>query len=437
MIQPQVNGMIENSKKQNGGLLGIGNAVSQNQTHQSVLQSVRKASTLHLLDGLLAKAEKSCAVIFFTSPTSRACRNLYSLFSELAIEAAHKAVLITVDISSAHNIATHYSIRATPTFITFLHGKQENRWTSGNPNTLRGNLRNLVQMARPPHKHQSLQLPTLLSATMKPVLYGKLPSLEKLKAKMGPAVADDVAITGVVRFVFARAKGLAVSTLPDLDAFSRFLRSAPSKLPPEIIFTIVDLLRIALVDDLFSRYYAEEKDHKTIAPLLSYVNSLRECPYSLRLVALQAACNLFSSSLYLQHILTCSKLTIPTVQLITASLLDDGHHNVRVAAASLCSNMTAANSQTRIEEHGDALSEDSQIELAASLLEAIRTEERSPEALRGFLLAFGHLAYCAPNDGVLDLLRTMDARSIILAKKKIFPSETLVGEVGEKLLSCI
>ncbi|CRK32289.1 hypothetical protein BN1708_005680 [Verticillium longisporum] len=51
------------------------------------------------------------------------------------------------------------------------------------------------------------------------------------------------------------------------------------------------------------------------------------------------------------------------------------------------------------------------------------------------LLALGHLVYCTAIDGELaDLLRTMDAEATVLGKKKLFPKEKLVVEVGSELL---
>jgi hypothetical protein len=248
--------------------------------------------------------------------------------------------------------------------------------------------------------------------------------------------AENPTVQGVRDFVNTRSvNGAAEATLPDLDAFGWFLRDSIEKLPPQIMFAIVDLLRIALVDARFSGYFAEEKDHKTIAPLLKYVNGQQNCPYSLRLVALQAACNLFSSPLYIEHILCCRTLTLPIVQLITTSLLDDKHHNVRVAAASLSFNIATANNKLRTEEYREALPEGGQVELAASLLEAIGEEEESPEALKGFLLAFGNLIYRAPKDGELvDLLKSMDAQGIVMGKYKLFPKEPLIMEIGKELL---
>jgi thiol-disulfide isomerase/thioredoxin len=434
-LQPNINKMVERRNNKNGGLLGLDKSTNTPKTHQEIASTVRAVTMNTELDKVLVEAQKTCAVIFFTSESCPPCKKIYPLYDQMAAELAHKAILIKVDVSKSYALGTKFNIRSTPTFVTFMHGTEENRWSGGDPAMLRGNVQMLVQMACPPHPHEALSLPALHGSNTKPVLYSKIPPLGKLKAKMG-AAADDASVADVMHFVASRAEnGAAEVALPDLDSFSRFLRAAPSKLPTEIIFTIVDLLRVALVDPRLSGYYAEEKDHKTIAPLISYVNDLKDCPYSLRLVALQTACNLFSSPLYPHHILGCSGLTTPLVQLITTSLLDVKHHSVRVAAASLSFNMAAANSKMRSEEYREALTEGDQIELAASLLEAISVEEESPEALKGFLLAFGFLIYCMPKNGdLVDLLKTMDAQGTILSKRKLFADEKLIADIGGVLL---
>lgn len=433
MIQPHFNDYVTLNSMNNGGLLGIQS--SEDPQQQASMSQVRHVTTSTELDNLLKSAKKKCAVIFFTSRNCAPCKPLYPVFEQLAKDAGRKAILIMVDISRSYEIATKYSVTTTPSFATYLQGEEEKRWAGGDVASLRANVGLLVQMAFPPHAHESLRLPALRAPDMLPVIYTKVPPLEKLKAKMGPA-AEVPAVKGVLHFVSeGQSKPAAETHLPDLDAFSWFLREAPSKLPTEIMFTIVDLLRCALVDPRLSGYYAEESNHKTIAPLFTYVDSLKDCPYSLRLVALQAGCNLFTSPLYPQHILGCPTLTNPLVQLITTSLLNDAHHNVRVAAASLAFNMAFANSSLRIEDHKEVLPESEQIELAASLLEAIQEEKESPEALKGYLLAFGHLVFGSPKGGELvDLLKSMDAQKTIMDKAKAFPKETLIKEIGQELL---
>ncbi|CAG8976901.1 hypothetical protein HYALB_00003512 [Hymenoscyphus albidus] len=426
---PKINRMVEKRQNKNGGLLGLAEPNNALMTHEQISSSVRAVTTPVALETTLMEAKRASAVIFFTSATCAPCKKLYPLYDQLAAETAHKVILIQVDISRSYDIGMKYSIKSTPTFISFLHGEQQEIWSGADAAKLEGNVRMLARMAFPPHKHESLALPALRGAITTPVLYSKIPPLGKLKAKMG-AAADDSSITEVMGFVAARAEGKSAEThLPDLDAFSRFLRSAPAKLPTEIMFTVVDLLRVALVDPRLSGYYAEEKAHLTIAPILSYVNHLKDCPYSLRLVTLQMACNLFSSPLYPNHILSCPTMTKPIMDLVTTSLLDDKHQTVRIAAASLSFNITTANGKLRLQEHRDGLSEDDQVELAASLLEAIIVEEQSPEALKGFLLALGYLTYLTPGDGELvELLEITDAQGAVRSKKTLFSDEKLVQD---------
>jgi thiol-disulfide isomerase/thioredoxin len=439
MLKPTVDDMVKNNMNRKAGLLGIAGekvgAKATPETSEQRAAAVKIAKTSKELDEILSLASGGCAIIFFTSYTCAPCRILYPLYDQLAAEAAHKGTFIKVDIAISQDIAQRYSIGSTPTFVTFLRGEPENRWSGADAGTLRGNVKVLLQMAWPPHPHESLRMPAMHAATMNPILYGKVPPLEKLLSKMGDS-ATNPAVQGVKHFVEARStEGAAEVTLPNLDAFSWFIRGSIQNLPPEVMFTIVDLLRAAMFDSRFSGYYAEEKDHKTIAPLFGYVNSQSTCPYALRLVALQTGCNLFSSPLYIEHILSCPTLTRPIVQLITTSLLDDKHHVVRVAAASLSFNIASANSKLRTEEHREGLADADQVELVASLLEAIGAEEESAEALKGLLLAFGYLVYCLPKDGELvDLLQSMDAHRTVTSRRKFFPKEPLISEIGNELL---
>lgn len=440
MLMPALNQQIEANRQQRAGIWGIqGNGQAAAAPAAAIQQpqqaKVHIASNSQGLDSLLASAQNSCAVVFFTSATCAPCKMLYPVYDELAAEVGGKGVLVKVDIAQALDVGSRYSIRATPTFVSFLHGKEENRWSGSDTAALRGNVQLLVTMAHPVHPHASLRLPSLQNPDAKPVLFTKTPPMQKLLAKMGPT-ANLETVKSISHFIDARNKdGPANDPLPDMPALTGFLQDSITYLPPDIFFTVIDLLRCGLVDPRFSGYLAEEKDHATILALLYHVNGLPECPYALRLVTLQMACNLFTSPLYPEQILGHDDLRSAITSLISASFLDDNHSNVRVAAASLLFNVALANSGKRRSGQGDVLPEADQIELAASLLEAISQEEESVEALKGMLLALGYLTYLAQLDGELvDLMRTMDAESTVLVKKGKFKDLTLIDEVGKELL---
>jgi thiol-disulfide isomerase/thioredoxin len=410
--------------------------------HPKPVATVHNITSLRELEPLLESAQNSCAVIFFTSSTCPPCKLVYPAYDELAAEAGDKAVLIKVDIGKAYDVASRYSIRATPTFITYLKGEKENMWSGASEGQLRGNVELLLQMAHPQHPHTNMRfnLPTLLGTSQAPVKFDKVPPLSKVIAKMGEASKDPI-IPSIQSFITLRSEsGAREAPLPDLPAFASFLQQAPKQMQVDVLFTAVDLFRLTLVDPRVSGFFAEEASQQTVTTLLSHVNtnlSITSCPYSLRLTLLQATCNLFSSRLYAERTLTSPALINPVITLVTTSLLDDTNTAIRVAAASVAFNIAAVNRQqrTKDEQPHEALAEAEQVELVASLVEAIGQEESSAEALKGLLLALGLLLHCAPVDGeVVDVCRAMGAREVVLGKKKAFPKEKLVAEVGNVLL---
>ncbi|KAL2160653.1 hypothetical protein VTH06DRAFT_1341 [Thermothelomyces fergusii] len=428
MLMPALTQQI-NANKRGGGILGIeqqtpGSSVKPPSQLHHHPGKVRIVSSLGQLDEVLAAFEKSCAVVFFTSATCPPCKTLYPLYDELAGEFGEKAALVKVDISQAFDVAGRYSITATPTFITFLRGEQENRWSGADPGALRGNVRLLVQMAWPPHPHQALDLPTFASPDAEYVTFTKIPPMEKLLSKMGPAAADP-AVQSVRAFIETRASdGPAETTLPDLAAFGSLIRSCLASLPAESLFAAVDLLRCALVDPRVSGYFAEEQPGQhTIRSVLEHVAAAtvppRTCPYALRLVTLQLGCNLFTSPLWpAQALAQAPPLRAAVAQLVSSGLLDEAHASTRAAAAGLLYDVALANARRRRGSGGpagDLLGEDEQVELAAAALEAVAREDESRDALEGLLRALGWLAYGLPPDGeVADLLRAMDARGLVL-----------------------
>jgi thiol-disulfide isomerase/thioredoxin len=409
-----------------------------------VPSTVRNVSNLSQLQSELVATSDSCAVVFFTSATCPPCKAVYPIYDELAEEVGSKGRLIKVDIGFARDVGMKYSVRATPTFMTFLKGQKVDQWSGANPAQLKGNVRMLLEMAHPPHPHQKLRLPSLQRPISNFVMYKKVPPLDKLLQKLPVNFREAQSIAPVIEFVKLRHNAsidnvpAADTRVPDLHSFAATLQSIYPTLPSDSHFAVVDLVRLLFLDPRVSGYFAEEANHATLLTLLSPLSleNISSCPYNLRIVALQLACNLFSTPLYPHQLVSSSSpLRETCLRLATNSLLDS-HNNLRVVASSFAYNLAAYNHNSRFDGKPDSLSEEDQVELAASLLEAVSQEEQSPEALRGFLFALGLFIYEAPLDGALiDLCRAMGVAETVAAKSNIkaVSKEPLLKEIGEEL----
>ena len=410
--------------------------VSTNGTAAEKPGMVYKPTRLKQLDELLLAAKNTCAVIFFTSATCPPCKLVYPAYDELATSAGNRAVLIKIDLSEAYEIGAKYQVRVTPTFWTFLKGEKENEWTGANESQLRGNINLLIQMAHPPHPHTLLRLPTLQKLHKQPVIYAKVPPLDKVIAKLGSNAADP-SVTALKNFITTRQKSGAIDApLPSLPDLTKFILGALETFPIEMLFPLIDLLRVSVVDPRVSGYFAQDPQLTVLSILKgrkSNAASASEYPYQLRIVTLHLACNLFTSPLFPPKLLGGEEYIAAILQQLTSSLLDPSHLSVRVAAASLAFNIAAFNHSRRLQDQGELLSESNQVELLASLLEAMGKEKESKEGLRGLLLAAGLLKYRAPDNGELsDLCEAVGAKDISSGTKSAFADlKDLVKEVEQ------
>ena len=401
--------------------------------------TVKVVTSLPELENALASASNTCAVIFFTSATCPPCKAVYPVYDELAEETASKAVLVKVDIGAATGVGMKYSVHATPTFMTFLKGEKLDQWSGANPAQIRGNVRMLVEMAHPVHPHRKLKLPSFQRQITNYVLYKKVPPLEKLVQKLGDDYSKDPTIASVIEFIKSSHSDIPADTpVPDLSAIAKTIQSIYPSLPNNSKFALVDLVRLLFIDPRVSGYFAEEPSQHTLLTLLSPTLSKSEetCPYKLRIILLQLSCNLFSTPLYPTTLISNAQLRDNFLNLATSSLLDSEHPAIRVVAASLIYNLATYNHNARWEGKKDVLSEETQVELTAGLVEQITHENGdNAEALRGLLFALGLLVYEADVEGeVVELCRVLGAKDAVSGKESVVGKKTveerLVKELG-------
>ncbi|RDW63175.1 bifunctional C97 family peptidase/thioredoxin family protein [Aspergillus mulundensis] len=388
---------------------------------------VRVVSSLNELEKELSAASQSCAVIFFTSTTCPPCKMMYPVYDELAAEAGSKAVLIKVDTSIARDVGMRYSVRATPTFMTFLRGEKLDQWAGADAGKLRGNVRLLLEMAHPTHPHRELRLPSFQRTITNYVTYTKSPPLEKLTQKLKPHDQDPTLLS-IINFIKHRTTSTSADTpLPsDLPTFAPYLSQTLQSIPLENRFALVDLTRLLFADPRIAAYFAEDPRHTLLTTIFSISEDPDSAPYNLRIVTLQLACNLFTSPLYTNHLpAPANPLRPALLSLLTSSLLDN-QSNLRVVAASLAYNLSALNhnarfaASTNTPEHAEPLSDEEQVALTASVAEALVQETSSADALHGLLFSLGLLIYEAPVDGaVLDLCRALGVKEAVEGKKDL------------------
>lgn len=419
-----------NGHAQNGTAQAVAPAVANTPLAMSTGR-VNNVTTIRDVDRLLGLAKDRCAIIFFTSSTCAPCKLVYQPYDDLAAEAGEKCVFLKIDFSHAErSINIRYpNVRATPTFITYLHGEKRDEWSGADPRQLRSNVEMLLNAAFPPHPHLENSTPHLLRQSLRPITFTKVPPLEKVVAKMGD-VGKDPAVSSIVSFIDARERlGSIEAPLTKLPQFAEFLKKSTSTLPPELLFTALDLLRITLTDVRVAGFFAEEHKGATGTPatvhhLLSHVDGLgANAPYPLRLTTLHLACNLFSSSLFIPHLLS-SPLSSSLISILTTALLDEKYPALKTSALSLAMNIASSNHKIRMKKHStnatpslpgeSELLESEQVELLASLLETLGTEDQWSDNKKMALISTGWLVYSADMDGELrDLWRVMDAAGTV------------------------
>jgi desumoylating isopeptidase 1 len=313
---------------------------------------VYNVTSSSVLNNLLSRASAAGAIIFFTSATCPPCKLLYPTFDELAeTTPENKCIFIKVDVSQAYDIGSRYSIRATPTFITFLHGKKQDEWKGADNAALRGNVSLLVHMASPSYRHMNVDAPTFNRMITTPIIFSRTPPLEKLLPKLGD-YASDPAVQDLAQYIRRREReGLASAALPDLHALSDFVVNHFQALPDGGSFAFVDLIRTAAYDPRVSSFLATNS--LLLNTILAH-KSWQTAPYQLRLVACQLACNLFSSSVFQDSLSTTpNKLRDQIEELAAVCVVSEGTPKVRQAAAAVVYNLAALNHNERLQSKPD------------------------------------------------------------------------------------
>lgn len=265
---------------------------------------------------------------------------------------------------------------------------------------------------------------------MTPIIYSKVPPLEKVRVKLG-AIADTPALSSMINFLQERQNhGDRETPLPNLPVWVSFIQESAKSMSKDTLFPVIDIFRATLADVRVSGWIAEEHDQKTISTLLHLLTSdenskQRVIPYALRLVTLQALCNLFSSPLA-PPVICRPQFSPLLIQAITSSLLDTAHVATRVSASSLAFNLATFIQKQRSIQNKEVLESGDLIEFFVGVLEAAKREEEDSGGLKALLVAGLLVVYCIPQESeVFDVIDALGAGEIVREKGE--------SEVGKKM----
>ncbi|TGZ76463.1 DUF862-domain-containing protein [Ascodesmis nigricans] len=373
---------------------------------------VQTVSSLSDFDRLLKTAESKCLIAFFTSATCPPCKTVYPHFEQLAEETGEKAVFIKVDIGMAYSVGERYSIRATPTFITWSKGQRLDTWAGASPTDLKTYVQMMLTATYPVHPHTNLKLPTLMSTPKRSITFAKIPPFDKVTAKLG-AIAETPEVSTLIDFLQKLStKGPSDAPIPDLPKLAAFIQQSYKTTDPTLLFPLIDIFRASLSDPRISGWFAEEKDHATIHALLTHA-STHETPYPLHLISLQSLCNLFTTPLFPTHLLTPPLLSL-LLPLATASLLSTTHLSLRAAASNLIFNIALHIHLQRCTKQKEVLDDASLVELGVGVVEGIQREKEGKEVVKAAVVALAWLVYGVERGSELaDILGIVEAGEVV------------------------
>ncbi|KAL0961392.1 hypothetical protein HGRIS_006342 [Hohenbuehelia grisea] len=432
-------------------------------------------------------------VAFFTSATCPPCRMIEPTFERLAEEKGltssghgRGAAFTKIDlgVGMSGSIAQEWGVRATPTFIFYLDGKKTSEMKGADTNELRTQVDLLLFQAFPPHPHTSISTPAIKAISLDPILFTQVPPLDTVLNKQNSfidactpwsagesqAQAKVVLTSKVVPFLKARfAANKSATTDPVAKANSATLVSwaqttstLTQVLPVESIFPLVDMWRLAVLDQDVGQFLATlassaKEQHPIFAFTAKAQAALNDGSAAAKsrgyiLTVLRLLANAFCSK-SLALLLLSDGLRGGMTSVAVASLLHQDA-SVRTAAASLAFNAAAYLQKERVQKvqsgsllDGESENEDWEVEMVSAIVEALDREKENEEVVHRLAASLAFLVRLSPfyEGQLLSLLDVLQAKATLKSKlaqggcgpKGVTKKDVraLVDEVAAKLCS--
>ncbi|KAI9595660.1 PPPDE putative peptidase domain-containing protein [Syncephalis fuscata] len=429
-----------------------------------LLHEVRNLATLNTL-----LTTNRAVAVYFTSQGCPPCRLIAPEFKSLitnpedldGIVAKKPIIGVVIDTGVAYDVAMHYQIRGTPTFMFFLDGEKHYEFSGANLAELKSNINLLRFTAYPPHPHSKLDLPTLNRFSSAPILFTSLPKVAVAFGKLREfitafeTVLNQTLLNEQQKTQFDLLEQWFTRWEKAQSGGESFTEDLPKdwyvtvdylliRLPTDKAFPLLDLVRVILLNKAGRSQYTSDIDLTLLATLYAAVlpdSSNKMAPRPYVLLCLRCACHLFIDPVASDWTLSTPKHTLPPVgrnteavisphsvitELLVHSLLVEDVATRR-AAASLAFNVA-----TRIWElrtgtergEGGIISNTAEtdvqndeawlIECTSAMTEALRNEQ-DEEIVYRLACALARFTLLAP-PGLSQLLQVLELPTLARTK---------------------
>ncbi|EMD39905.1 hypothetical protein CERSUDRAFT_81230 [Gelatoporia subvermispora B] len=404
------------------------------------------------------------AVVYFTSATCGPCRMIAPAFEDLAHEKTHrysgKIAFVKVDlgVGLGSQVAGQYGVRVTPTFLFFLDGQKQHEIKGVNAPELRSQTDMLLYQAYPPHPHTRISLPAVESLSMKPILFTQVPALDTVLSKLGSfldassssdAQSTKQTLTSIVLpYLKSQFPSKDATNVPKklkaspvlLNSWSEATRKAAATLPPAQLFPLVDMWRLAFLDEAVGTWCAglSTTHPHTINPVQLFLRKandildltdpdVKAAARNYLLTVLRMIANAYATPALARVLLSPSGERDALTRALVGALLH-GDAAVRTAAASVAFNVAASLQQRRVDQVRGAdgagasmgAEEDGEwdVELVSAMLEALGNEAQSEEVVHRLTAAIAFMLRLSPvyDTQLAPLLEVLQARDTLKAK---------------------
>ncbi|KAI0056556.1 DUF862-domain-containing protein [Artomyces pyxidatus] len=404
-------------------------------------------------------------VAMFTSTTCAPCRMIEPVFEDLAhakTKGSGMIAFVKVDTGAGMGgmVGSEYGVRATPTFLFFLDGKQVHELKGVNAPELRTQVDLLLYQAFPPHSHTKLDLPSVASVALDPILFQQVPVLDTVRDKIisfiDTAPEDTLpnkaqtkdALTRVI-FPWLNQRFIKKSSTPPTTAvitsFSQTSSTLVAALPVASLFPLLDIWRLALLEPTLAS--------TTLASLKLLLAKIHaDAPRATLLTLLRLLSNALGTALARPLLAGDAQAKAALTGVLVQTLLH-ADRLVRVSAASVAFNLAAWVQRGRVarakgEEAGNGIGESEEdgeweVEIVSAVVEALGTEAESEDIVHRLTATLALLVrfspfYDAQLVPLFDVLQVQDmlkgklsgAGGLTVQKKDV---RRLIEEVAEKL----